>query len=190
MSLPPSSITDLSDFPELPPMPWQQSSDGVPEETAPEPEPVIAIPEAPEEESPKPRKKPHRSTKELSVEEAILLLDPPAPGKKIRMTKNRKLEMGLLDVGEKEIKQELFNHHKIRLAAQKRVLKALNALDRVLDEDGDLYAIATPAQVLKAAEIVLDRAGDKPATAPAGGNEENQHALILDKSVMPSPSKK
>lgn len=157
MNQPQSSIIDLSDFPELPPPPGVYTSDAVAEE-----EPTIVEVIAP----PEPKKRPinrNGGRKKKGQE-------PPPP-----------------TITDRDLKIDEHNHFKIRKDAQKRVPLAWKVIDELLDPESALHAAATPAQLLKATEMIFDRAGDKPATAAAAPKEDStEDYILMDRSQLPT----
>lgn len=82
---------------------------------------------------------------------------------------------------------EEYGNERIRREARKIAPNALKALRELLDPDSEKYKNATPAQILKAADLVLNRAGDRPAIAEPSNENNTNHYLVIDRTSMPSP---
>lgn len=179
-----SQTTEPNDFPELPPPP---DLPAYKQEDIPTPETPV--------EAEKPKRKKFGGAKRPEAEATGEIVSTgkrrevyvrPEPVKikktKLRVKRDKDGKPELIDPLEEEYDQQ-----RLRKEARRRVYMALQALDDVLSPNGRLHKEATPAQILKAAELILERAADRPATALPDDSDKDKHVLILDKSSLPRP---
>lgn len=201
-----SQTIDPDDFPELPPLPTFSSDEEFAERIVRPPiaphdvtgvgfapqvdlrEPAIEPPAKPKRKKFGGAKRPEAETTGEIVStskrrEVYVRPDPVKIKKsKLRIKKDKDGKPLLADPLEEEYDQQ-----RVRKEARRRTAMAFQALDDILSPNGRLHKEATAAQVLKAAEMVLERAVDRPATATPDDNDKDKHVLILDKSLLPTP---
>lgn len=161
---------DFSDYPELPPPPPYEPKFP----RMPPPPPILSVDEAQINNG--------RDPSLYYLEKKYL---------EARLAEVEESGMPVIDAMDEE--EEEYNRAKIRKESQALAPDAIKALQRILKGDPadpkDPKTVPTNAQILRAAEIVLDRSADKTATAPPDTSDKKQAYIILDRGVLPSNGK-
>lgn len=82
-----------------------------------------------------------------------------------------------------DLKLDEYDHFLIRKEARSHAKAAIDFLGQVAKGK---HKEVTISQRIRAAELILDRAGDKPATAEPADDHVEKTYLVLDKSPLPA----